>query len=341
MGSSGNEILDMYIYETNTLLEQLETIVLEAEKADTFSQDDVNEIFRIMHTIKGSSAMMEYDSLATVSHRIEDLFFIIRENTMSVVSVEHRPRLFDLMFQSIDYFRSEMEKVEAGQPLDKNIDTFLENVNSLISKIKGEAPSEAAASAPTPAPAASSSESSTFVKTGGNPDFPYELHVFFDEGCGMENLRAYMLVVSIQDFCAEADFLFEPAAVENDASTAEQVIKDGFLLMFKHAEDREKAIPVVRTGGFGALLPASRLPSCAGAGFPPRARVQFCPSAIAESICPTPRPRCRSRYRSRASEGEPDQRQSQQVGSAVCHCWRDRHYRVHGDCFPRPEGAAP
>ena len=249
MGSSGNEILDMYIYETNSLLEQLETIVLEAEKADTFSQDDVNEIFRIMHTIKGSSAMMEYDSLATVSHRIEDLFFIIRENTMSVVSVEHRPRLFDLMFQSIDYFRSEMEKVEADQPLDKNIDTFLENVNSLISKIKGEAPSEAAASAPTPAPAASSSESSTFAKTGGNPDFPYELHVFFDEGCGMENLRAYMLVVSIQDFCAEADFLFEPAAVENDASTAEQVIKDGFLLMFKHAEDREKAIPVVRTAG--------------------------------------------------------------------------------------------
>ena len=250
MGSSGNEILDMYIYETNTLLEQLETIVLEAEKADTFSQDDVNEIFRIMHTIKGSSAMMEYDSLATVSHRIEDLFFIIRENTMSVVSVEHRPRLFDLMFQSIDYFRSEMEKVEAGQPLDKNIDTFLENVNSLISKIKGENPPEAAASVPTPAPAVSSSESSTPTKTaGGNPDFPYELHVFFDEGCGMENLRAYMLVVSIQDFCAEADFLFEPAAVENDASTAEQVIRDGFLLMFKHAEDREKAIPVVRGAG--------------------------------------------------------------------------------------------
>ena len=43
---NGNEILDTYIYETNTLLEQLESIVLEAEKVDTFSQDDVNEIFR-------------------------------------------------------------------------------------------------------------------------------------------------------------------------------------------------------------------------------------------------------------------------------------------------------
>ena len=115
---SGNDILDTYIYETNTLLEQLESIVLEAEKADTFSQDNVNEIFRIMHTIKGSSAMMEFDTLTTISHRIEDLFFIIRENTMSVVSEENRPALFDLMFQSIDYFRAEIDKIEAGQPLD-------------------------------------------------------------------------------------------------------------------------------------------------------------------------------------------------------------------------------
>lgn len=248
---SGNEILDMYIYETNTLLEQLENIVLEAERVDTFSQDNVNEIFRIMHTIKGSSAMMEFDPLTTVSHRIEDLFFIIRENSMTVVSEANRPVLFDLMFQSIDYFRSEMEKIEAGQPLDKNIDSFLSNINSLIAKIKGddvpdpapEVPPSSGDPAPATPPAVSDRPGS------GNADFPYELRVFFDEGCGMENLRSFMLVASIRDFCAESDFLFEPAAVENDASTSEQVIEQGFLLMFRHAEDREKAIPVVRSAG--------------------------------------------------------------------------------------------
>ena len=83
----------------------------------------------------------------------------------------------------------------------------------------------------------------------GNADFPYALRVFFDEGCGMENLRAFMLVTAIRDFCAESDFLFVPAGIENDASTAEQVIENGFLLMFKHAEDREKAIPAVRSSG--------------------------------------------------------------------------------------------
>ena len=247
--SSGNEILDMYIYETNTLLEQLENIILEAEKADTFSQDNVNEIFRIMHTIKGSSAMMEFDTLTTISHRIEDLFFIIRENTMDVVSEANRPTLFDLMFQSIDYFRAEMEKVESAQPLDKNIDAFLSNINSLIAKIKGEAPPESAPSGQEASAPAADAEAGPERIGDGNSEFPYELRVFFDEGCGMENLRSFMLVASIRDFCAESDFLFEPSAVENDASTSAQVIEQGFLLMFKREGDREKAISVVRDAG--------------------------------------------------------------------------------------------
>ena len=244
---SGNEILDMYIYETNTLLEQLETIVLEAEKANTFSQDNVNEIFRIMHTIKGSSAMMEFDTLTTIAHRIEDLFFIIRENTMSVVSEENRPALFDLVFQSIDYFRSEVDKVEANEPLDKDIDSFLSNINTLIAKIKGEEPVQAApaAAAPPPAPAPAAAPAAP----AGEDGFPYGLRVIFDEGCGMENLRSFMLVTSIRDFCAESDFSFEPADVEQNPATSEVIVEQGFLLMFKNEADRTSAIPSVTSSG--------------------------------------------------------------------------------------------
>ena len=177
---SSNDILDMYIYETNTLLEQLENIVLDAEKENTFSQDNVNEIFRIMHTIKGSSAMMEFDTLARVSHRIEDLFFIIRENTMEVVSEANRPALFDLMLHSVDYFREEMEKVEAEQPLNKDVDSFLSNINTLIAKIKGEdspaeVPPPAAPAAAAPEPPAADVPPAPEPSGEGNPDFPYQL----------------------------------------------------------------------------------------------------------------------------------------------------------------------
>ena len=243
---SGNEILDMYIYETGTLLEQLETIVLEAEKADTFSQENVNEIFRIMHTIKGSSAMMEFDSLATVAHRIEDMFFIIREGTMSVVSEENRPALFDVVFQSIDFFRGEVEKVEADEPLSKDIDSFMTNINTLIAKIKGEEPP-----APAPAPAASQVAPAPTppAAPAGDGSFPFGLQVNFEEGCGMESLRAFMLVTSVKDVCEESSFTFEPGTVETDPSTSESIIEHGFHMMFSTAEDRDRAISVVKGAG--------------------------------------------------------------------------------------------
>ena len=74
MENNSDSVLEMYLYETNTLLEQLDNIMLSAEQADTLSEDDVNEIFRIMHTLKGSAAMMEFEPLMTIAHRIEDLF---------------------------------------------------------------------------------------------------------------------------------------------------------------------------------------------------------------------------------------------------------------------------
>ena len=242
---SGNDILDMYIFETNSLLKQLETIVLEAEQSLTFSQENVNEIFRIMHTIKGSSAMMEFDTLARVAHRIEDLFFIIRDNTMSVVSDDNRPVLFDLVFQSIDFFRDEVDKVEANEPLNTDIDSFLENVNTLMSKIKGEYPDDDAGGDAAPGADASSAASAP----AGSEGFPYTVIVRFVEGCGMESLRSFMLVTGVRDVVAEDDFVFEPANVESDPSTSEAIISQGFMMMFKSEQDREKAVAVVKDSG--------------------------------------------------------------------------------------------
>ena len=141
-----NDMLEAYLFEMNTLLEQIDELVLGSEKAGSFSDDDVNEIFRIMHTIKGSSAMMEYSSLMTVAHRVEDLFFIIRDKSMAVIPEELRPELFDLIFQAIDFFRSELEKVENNQPLTENIEGLVSKVEGFTRRIQPGAQEEAAES---------------------------------------------------------------------------------------------------------------------------------------------------------------------------------------------------
>lgn len=242
--SMNNDMLEAYLFEMHSLLEQLDDLVLAAEEAHTFSQDDVNEIFRIMHTIKGSSAMMEFNSLMTIAHRIEDLFFVIREKTMDAISEELKPEMFDLIFQSIDFFREEIEKVETNQPLSTSIDTFLDKINSFSAKISGEGDEPEEEAAPTAA-AAPTAEEAAFASA----EFPYGLHVFFDEGVGMENLRAMMLVNSVKDYCEESQFDYYPPDVQMNPETSNFIIDNGFYIRFQTAGDREEAIPAVKDNG--------------------------------------------------------------------------------------------
>ena len=250
---SMNDMLEAYLFEMHSMLEQLDDLVLAAEQAHTFSQDDVNEIFRIMHTIKGSSAMMEFNSLMTIAHRIEDLFFVIREKTMDAIPEEHKPELFDLVFQSIDFFRAEIDKVENNEPLSTSIDTFLDKINSFAAKISGEntgkedSPAEAAPAEESGATEAD--ESAEKQNRYGSAEFPYGVHVVFDEGVGMENLRAMMMVNAVKDFCEESQFDYYPADVQLNPETASFIVENGFFIRFRTPEDREEGIPAIRDNG--------------------------------------------------------------------------------------------
>ena len=283
----GDSILDMYLYETNTLLEQLDGILLTAEQADTFSEDSVNEIFRIMHTIKGSSAMMEFSSLMTVAHRIEDMFFIVREKGMAVVPEQTKPELFDMLFQAVDFFRGEIEKVENGDPLSQSIDHIVNKINSLIDKIQGshaapaaQAPAEAESA---PAPAA---EAAAPAVSAANRDYPYGIHIFFDEGSGMENLRAFMLINNVKDYCG--DFISVPENVETDPSTSDIIADQGFFVWFRTADDRDSAIPGVKNAGSVREYQPVDAAKPAPAPKAPKAEAPAAKAAPAPAPAPTP-----------------------------------------------------
>ena len=246
-----NDMLEAYLFEMNTLLEQIDELVLGSEKAGSFTDEEVNEIFRIMHTIKGSSAMMEYSSLMTVAHRVEDLFFIIRDKSMEVIPTELRPELFDLIFQSIDFFRSELEKVESNQPLADNIEGLVSKVEGFTRRIQNRANGEEESEAPEPeaeaaevlTEAACSPEE--LADRYASAERPYALQIFFDEGCGMENLRAFMVVNSLRDAAEGTNFDFLPSDVESNPESASFIVENGFFLRFMSEAERSAAVPIV------------------------------------------------------------------------------------------------
>lgn len=248
MDNSLDNLLDTYLFETNSLLEQLDELLINAEKNADFTSDDVNEIFRIMHTIKGSSAMLEFNSLMTIAHHIEDLFFYIRENGISRLSSSHKSELFNLMFKSTDKLREEVQKVENSEPLSTNIDSIITEINSFLDKISDGQPDMKVQEPTVKAePDAESAEIPVSDFTPAN--IPLDkgmcfIHIFFDEGCGMENLRAFMLITSLKD--ATQDFRYYPADIETNSSTAETIVTDGFFLAFDSKEDAEIAVSVIK-----------------------------------------------------------------------------------------------
>lgn len=263
MDNGMDNMLDMYLFETNSLLEQLDELLIEAEKNEEFTTDDVNEIFRAMHTIKGSSAMMEFDSLMTIAHHIEDLFFYVRENGIDSLNSTDKSELFNLTFKSTDVLRGEVEKLENNEPLSTNIDSMTSEINSFLNKIsgKGEEKEEAGQEEQPPEESASSGSEAgqEFVDSLGSKCTVF-LQVFFEEGCGMENLRAFMLVNALKEM--DLEFEFYPEDVETNGATSEVIIEKGFVIGLNSEDDMKKAVSAIREQGsiqtYEVLHPAVR-----------------------------------------------------------------------------------
>jgi len=247
-----DNMLEMYLYETNTLMEQLDELLIEAEKNATFTTNDVNEIFRIMHTIKGSSAMMEFSTLMEIAHHIEDLFFYIRENGMDALDESHKTELFNLMFQSTDALRVEVEKIENDEPLSTNIDNIIANINSFLEKISSSGDKSSAD------PSKDETEDSGMPiadgeaierinqELAGCPEssMPYFIRIHFEEGSGMENLRAFMVITALREI--DLNFEHYPNDVETNSDTSETIVEKGFFVAVGSEEDLERALQAIK-----------------------------------------------------------------------------------------------
>lgn len=229
-------MLEMYIFETTQNIEQLETIILLCEQTNSYSQESVNEIFRIMHTIKGSSAMMLFNNISTLAHSMEDLFYYIREEKpkdidYSVVS--------DLVLEGIDFIKIELQKIKDGQEVDGDCSQLINTIKEFLSLIKQQNPSEIQPKKPETTEKQQyyiPPDKSSKVLNGNC----FKATVFFEDGCEMENIRAYTIVHHLKELTSEVYYIPEDI-MEND-HTAEVIKKQGFQVYVRTDHPMKKSI---------------------------------------------------------------------------------------------------
>lgn len=162
------EILQDFLVEAFELIEQLDQDLVELEN-NPDDLDLLNRIFRVAHTIKGSSSFLNFDVLTELTHHMEDVLNKARKEELKVT-----PEVMDVVLPSIDMMKGLLTQIR-----DTGTDQGAIVIHDIVVKLdaisKGEdTPAEASAT-PSEAPKAVTSESngSEESSNGGEDEATY------------------------------------------------------------------------------------------------------------------------------------------------------------------------
>jgi len=231
-------MLEMFIFETFEMIEQLQQLIMDSEKIKKFESDAINEIFRIMHTIKGSSGMMMFDNMANISHTIEDLFYFIRE--LKPTKIDYSG-LTDLILEGSDLIKAETEKINNDREADGDFTLFIGKANKFLESLKTS--NEVSENSKKDKPkeiVLDQNQGQKYYLSNDKSNENIKLFsatLFFEDECEMENIRCFTVVHKIKEI-AEVLY-FEPEDIIENNETCEIIKKQGFKIFLKTASSIE------------------------------------------------------------------------------------------------------
>jgi len=150
MSDEMQEILNDFLTESNEMLEVLDQrfVTLESDPNNT---DLLNEIFRAMHSMKGSAGFLGFNHLVDVAHRGENILNKLRQAEMAV-----SPTIISVILETIDVIKAIMADIrESGTDNHTPTQVIAAKLDAILS---GTAPAQAASAAPVAPSAAPSME---------------------------------------------------------------------------------------------------------------------------------------------------------------------------------------
>lgn len=107
MDNANNEkIVGYFIEEAKEHLETIEKGILDLSAA-VEDEETINELFRAAHSIKGGAAMLNFSSIQTTAHRLEDAFKILRDE-----SITPDATLESLFLKAYDILQDLLERLQ-------------------------------------------------------------------------------------------------------------------------------------------------------------------------------------------------------------------------------------
>ncbi len=95
-----------FINEATELLVDLEAALLELEN-DTINKQLIGEVFRVMHTLKGTATMFGFENIGEITHHLENIYDQIRSDKLEITTA-----IFNVTLKSLDHIHYLLENPE-------------------------------------------------------------------------------------------------------------------------------------------------------------------------------------------------------------------------------------
>ena len=237
-------MLDMYLFENEQLLEQLQDMVLDQKDAECFDDDSINEIFRTMHTIKGSSGIMMFDNITAVSHKLEDVFYYLRESKPD--NVPHL-ELVEHVLSVADFITGEMDKIRNGDEVDGDATDILEELDKFLNAIQSDGSGEDQKSEkPIPQNVHEEPKQFYIAPVATSASRFYKIYLSFYPDTEMSNVHAYKIVYALKEVAE--DLLYSPEDIISDESSAEVILEEGFRILLQAQCSEEDLRELINVG---------------------------------------------------------------------------------------------
>ena len=134
------EILEDFLVEAFELIEQIDHDLIELE-ARPDDLELLNSIFRVAHTVKGSSSFLNFDVLTKLTHKMEDVLNKARHGELQIT-----PDIMDVVLESVDKMKTLLNCIR-----DNGNDTAIGmDIEPICARLAAVADGTAVQNSPTP-----------------------------------------------------------------------------------------------------------------------------------------------------------------------------------------------
>jgi two-component system chemotaxis sensor kinase CheA len=178
-----SQYLPMFLAESREHLQELNLAVVRVEETPD-DREIVDEIFRIAHSLKGMSATMGFEGMAALTHRMEDVFELLKQRSGGLDRAA-----IDVLLECLDTLEAAVDAIEADGTEQLDPASLIERLQALVRAPEADG-----------VPAASTGPDLGAVAdavAAGQRVAHVTVHV--SEDCLMPSVRAYMALAALAE----------------------------------------------------------------------------------------------------------------------------------------------